>query len=354
MEMKFRRFLCLLLAAALLAVCPAVLADEVIQITRAPDEATAAPEETGKSQSVEIIEATVKPAQDPTAVSAEEPVNDPGAVSAEEPVNDPGAVSAEEPTQDPGAVSAEDPAEQQQSQSQGGNQSNGNTTGAQESKPFLENLKEQLQKEIDLFGLKLKLWILIAAGAGLILIVLLLVLLLTKKKRGKARKGEQPVLSDAVLKTDNSLPVGDQMLSLDDEPTVNLSDPPSFSADMQTQDVGLGMESTARMYTVQLRLFYGDQYMDSIIHLGDGQQAVIGRANDADVQTNPADVSVSHRHGKLHAENGKVLYTDTSRNGSRLNGTKTIGNGEDVLLPFNTRCELELGSHRIWIIVRNS
>ena len=322
MKKGYRKSLCLVLVLSLLAVVPVV---------QASDSATQAP----VVQVAEVVDMTMAPgAGDPTGLEAPQAEETPGA-----------APSAEDPTATEASASAEVPQEGQDS---------GAASETKEDASFTEKVKDTLRGEVTLLGLTFQLWIIIAAAAGLVLLILVLVLLLTRKKKHR-KKGEAAIasepLSPAVLSMDQELPGGGNMLSLDDEPTVNLTEETpaaGFNTGVATVDV----DSTLRTVTVQLRLFYGDEYMDTSVRLAEGQQAAVGRAGDAEIQTNPADVSVSHRHGRFSVQNGELIYTDSSRNGSRFNGLRTLANGESVAVPFNTRSELEIGAHRIWIIAR--
>lgn len=324
MKKGYRKSLCLVLVLSLLAVVPVV---------QASDSATQAP----VVQVAEVVDMTMAPgAGDPTGLEAPQAEETPGAAPAAE---------------DPAATEASAPAEVPQE-----GQDSGAASETKEDASFTEKMKDALRGEVTvpLLNLTLQLWIIIAAAAGVVLLVLVLVLLLTRKKKHR-KKGEAAIasepLSPAVLSMDQELPGGGNMLSLDDEPTVNLTEETpaaGFNTGVATVDV----DSTLRTVTVQLRLFYGDEYMDTSVRLAEGQQAAVGRAGDAEIQTNPADVSVSHRHGRFSVQNGELIYTDSSRNGSRFNGLRTLANGESVAVPFNTRSELEIGAHRIWIIAR--
>lgn len=224
-----------------------------------------------------------------------------------------------------------------------------------ESGSFFTQITDFLQGETVLFGLKAQTWVFVAAGAGLLLLILLIVLLATRKGR-RRKKGDGSIDADLPdmpqLHTSQAVQAGQeggQMLSLDDEPTVNLNTEP---AAFGQPPAGQGLDETVNLIQIQLRLFHGDEYMDTELRLRNGETAYIGRGSDVSVQTNPADISVSHKHGCFSVQNGEVFYTDTSRNGSRLNGLRTLANGESVQLPYNTRSELEIGNHRVWIIAK--
>ncbi len=359
MKKGYRKSLCIILVLTLLAMIPAAQAENAGE-----DSPTQAP----VVQVAGLVEMTMAPgAGDPTGLEAEAtpgdapPAEDPAAPAEDPaaPAEDPAAPAEDPagPAEDPAAEAESAPAEPAQEKQDSGKASPKKGKGSETEKDasFMDDVKDKLKKEVTLLGLTFELWVFVSAAAGVVLLILVLVLLLTRKKRKHRRMGEGGIasepLSAAALNTDQELPGGNNMLSLDDEPTVNLNEETptiGFNGGVATVDV----DNTLRTVTVMLRLFYGDEYMDTSVRLGEGQQAAVGRAGDAEIQTNPADVSVSHRHGQFSVEDGQLIYTDSSRNGSRFNGLRTLANGESVPVPLNTRCELEIGAHRIWIIAR--
>lgn len=109
------------------------------------------------------------------------------------------------------------------------------------------------------------------------------------------------------------------------------------------------LENTA--YTVKLRLICSGQYMDTSVRLREGEKAAIGSGNSAQIRTNPADTGISERHGIFAVSGGKVTYTDCSRGGSRYNGQRILHQGESIALPFNTKSQIEMGKHKVLVIV---
>ena len=252
-----------------------------------------------------------------------------------------------------------------------------------------EGIKGYLKRYITIADYDIPLWMLAAAGAGLILIILIIVLIITGAKRKKKKKAagfsggfDAPMNSGmnaphTAAETDvNDLGGNIEELGGEDSirennligglPPEGLNGPGDISyvgdgdtVDMETLQKpvgGIAFGSDAPTvdlaYKVLLRLFYEGQYMDTQTDIPEGGMKIIGRGRDAELQTNPADNSVSHRHGQFAVENGNVTYTDTSRNGTRVNGQKTLQNGEKITLPFNTKVQLEIGSHKIWVMVR--
>ena len=113
-----------------------------------------------------------------------------------------------------------------------------------------------------------------------------------------------------------------------------------------------GNQITARKETehiLKIRMIYSDRYLDKDLRLKDGGEAAIGRSEEAAIQTNPADNSVSHRHGVFTMTGNGVKYTDYSRNGTRFNSRQTLQNGESVLIPFSTRAQLDIGAHIVLV-----
>lgn len=104
-------------------------------------------------------------------------------------------------------------------------------------------------------------------------------------------------------------------------------------------------------YMIKLRLICAGQYMDTSVRLREGEKAAIGSGNSAQIRTNPADTSISERHGIFAVSGGKVTYTDNSRGGSRYNGQRILHQGESIALPFNTKSQIEMGKHKVLVIV---
>ena len=206
-----------------------------------------------------------------------------------------------------------------------------------------------------LFDKEIPVWMLTAAGAALILIILVIILLITGRKR-KARRQEKEASTMNELSRRSAFITGQeeseqaaQILSIGDEPTMDLAEEEAagglvYSADEATTDLN------TPLYTVKLRLIYSGQYMDTAVRLQDGGEAVIGRGEGVQVQTNPADTSVSHRHGMFAVRNGMATYTDNSRNGTRYNGQRTLHKGESVNIPFNTKVQMDIGNHKVLVI----
>jgi len=224
---------------------------------------------------------------------------------------------------------------------------------------FFDRVLNFFKGTVHLFNRDIPVWMLTAAGAALLLLILLIILLITGKKRKARRKERQAAAAGDlngqkafITSPDNDAeePTGDpaaKILTIGDEPTMDLNEAAPggivFNEDEPTTDL---KENT---YTVKFRLIYGDRYMDKDILLQDGGQAVIGRGEDTEIRTNPEDTSVSHRHGTFTITGGMLTYTDTSRNGTRFNGQRTIYRGESASIPFNTKAQLEIGAHKVLV-----
>ena len=241
-------------------------------------------------------------------------------------------------------------------------------------------IKGYLKRYLTIADYDIPVWMLAAAGAALILIILILVLVITGAKRRKKKKAEfgggfgDPVNAPHTDPEAGGAPDGGDLYNnggiedigggemtggglgqnigglqfVGDEPTAELENPQSpgginFVADGVTVDLAC---------KVMFRMFYGGQYMDTETDIPEGGQKILGRGQDAEIQTNPSDNSVSHRHGYFAVQGGVVTYTDTSRNGTRINGQQTLHNGEKITVPFNTKVQLELGAHKIWVFAK--
>ena len=244
-----------------------------------------------------------------------------------------------------------------------------------------------LKRYITIADYDIPMWMLAAAGAGLILLILIIVLIITGVKRKKKKKaalggGFDVPGSGGSMKAPHTDPEagggldgGIEELGGEDSirdggliggiPAGGLEGPGDINyvgdgdtVDMDTiqKPMGIAFGSDAPTvdlaYKLLLRMFYNEQYMDTQTDIPEGGMKIIGRGRDAELQTNPADNSVSHRHGQFAVESGNVTYTDTSRNGTRVNGQRTLQNGEKITLQFNTKYQLEIGSHKIWVLVK--
>ena len=208
---------------------------------------------------------------------------------------------------------------------------------------------------VHLFGRDIPVWILTAAGAALLLIILIVILLITgRKKKARRREKEASTMSElsrrsAFITGQEESEQAQQILTIGDEPTMDLAEAEAggglvYSGDEPTTDLD------TQLYTVKLRLIYSGQYMDTEVRLQDNGEAVIGRGEGVQIQTNPADTSVSHRHGLFNVKNGLVTYTDNSRNGTRYNGQRMLHKGESVNIPFNTKVQIDVGNHKVLVI----
>ena len=209
----------------------------------------------------------------------------------------------------------------------------------------------QLKGNTAVLGTEIPLWLLIAAAAALVVLVVGLVLLTMLKKRKKNGRQNVPDAGENELPkayiTSPDTP-GAQILTIGDEPTMDLNGPEEqgvvFGADEPTTDLN------EPEYTVKVRMIFQDVFLDREAKLTEGGQAVIGRSSEAVFQTNPADTSISHKHGIFTASQGMITYQDESRNGTRYNGQRTIHKDEKVTIPLNTKVQLEMGSHIILVL----
>ena len=218
---------------------------------------------------------------------------------------------------------------------------------AREVKDFISTLKGNVR----LFNLDIPLWALIAAGAALVALAVLIPLLIIGKKRKskgqQADETEEPALNSVITSADN---MKDQILTIGDEPTMDLSSAGEPEAGAVFGEDEATTELKEPGYILRVRMFYQDVYLDKNLKLMENSQAVIGRGSGATIQTNPEDVSISHRHGVFTAVQGKINYQDESRNGTIFNGQRTIHKGETISIPLNTKVQLEIGAHKILLI----
>lgn len=78
-----------------------------------------------------------------------------------------------------------------------------------------------------------------------------------------------------------------------------------------------------------------------------GKHIRIGRASE-DVPLDPTDQAVSRDHGEITLEKGNLVYRDTSRFGTKINGVE-CHDAQRVLHPGDV---LELGKHRITVLFK--
>ena len=294
--------------------------------------------------------------------------------TASDETNDPNASDAEtkdesENTDEasPSEAGPDLPAENEDTPSEGAEGEN-NETGITDGNGTGENQRAEVSEQsetggflgflnqpVSLLQMKLKMWMIIAAGAGLVIIILIIVLLITGKKRKKNSVEGQAFGSTGTFITDpnndspqasDSQPMG-PILSIGDEPTVDLDS--TLRSNIVVEKDAATVEYQQPIYTIKLRLIYGQKYRDQDVQLLEQGKSVIGRGEEANIQTNPSDLGVSHAHGSFEVKNDMVVYTDTSRNGTRYNGARILHSGESVTIPFNTRTEMDIGGHKILI-----
>ena len=213
-------------------------------------------------------------------------------------------------------------------------------------KPGLKAVLDVLQQEIFSFnGFSVELWMIVAAGALLITVVLVLLLVLT----GKSKKNRYSGIDYSPSVLENNY--GSENIVEIDEPTINLENG-------REDDHGSGELDGAtielKVYSLTFRLFYDGMYADQTVLLKEGETALIGRSSEAKIQTNPADKSVSSKHGIFTVKNGIVVYTDQSTNGTKVGESMYLGKNKDAQtfnLPFGTRVTMEIGSHKVWVLV---
>lgn len=215
-----------------------------------------------------------------------------------------------------------------------------------EAAPKAENILDFLKKEITLFQKDIPVWMLVAAGAALILLILLVILLVTGRKKNASRsRGDDLTDRKAFITSAEDESAGGSILSIGDEPTMDLAAAEGvvFSEDEATTD----LKETG--YLLKVRMIYDDVFMDRDVRLKEGGEVIIGRDADAQIRTNPADTSVSHRHGTFRISGGALRFTDDSKNGTVHNGQRTIHKGETVTIPFRQKAELGIGAHRVLV-----
>ena len=208
-----------------------------------------------------------------------------------------------------------------------------------------------LKGTVTLFGKEIPLWILIAAGAALVALIVLIILLITGKKRKHGRQQDadagEPAENAYITAPDAP---GAQILTIGDEPTMDLNreEAPTGGAIFGDDEPTTDLKDPG--YVIKVRMIYEDVFLDKNLKLMEGGQVIIGRGSEAAIQTNPADTSISHRHGVFTASDGRIIYQDESRNGTRYNGQRTIYKGDTVTIPMNTKVQMEIGAHKILVI----
>ena len=222
-----------------------------------------------------------------------------------------------------------------------------------------------MTRDLQIAQMNLKMWMLFAAGAAILLIVLVLILVISGRKRKKQAQqnsfetmpGFQTEMGVEAAPDEASAeqPEGaGEILSIGDEPTVNLDESPVtggliMEEDGETTDIP-GAVPEIPQYLLQIRMFYNEQYANESKILTETAPITIGRGEAAQIQTNPKDTSVSHAHGRFYVQDDAVYYADLSRNGTVLNSTKTLKK-DSIQLPLNVRLQMEIGTHKIWVLV---
>lgn len=229
------------------------------------------------------------------------------------------------------------------------------TTGQIDSKtpiPQQNDFLGFLKGYVRLFNREIPVWFLIAACAILIVLVILLILLIVREKGKKnslrdisGKEGEES-LTAYITSPDTP---GSQILTIGDEPTMDLNSVDGqgviFGEDEPTTDL-----KESEGYILKARMFFHDVYLDKELKMAENDQAIIGRSSEATIQTNPADTSISHRHGTFTATEGVIIYRDESRNGTKYNGQRMIHKDESITIPLNTKVQIEMGEHRILLL----
>lgn len=206
-------------------------------------------------------------------------------------------------------------------------------------------------RTVDLFGIVAPLWALIVAGLAAVLVILAAVLLSTLKKRRKLRR-KDPAAKDS--RKDNPPPIADGNKEKTDEKILTVLDETLKIERNEEKDAGLGVETVAdqaKQYTLKLRLIFGGQYTDRELAMQEGMQVTIGRDPSAGIRTHPGDARVSQKHGTFAVRQGILRYTDHSRNGTRYNEQKAMRNGDTVDIPSGRKAQLDIGSHKILILL---
>ena len=221
-----------------------------------------------------------------------------------------------------------------------------------ETKHKSEDFLSSLKNTITLFDREIPIWLLIAAGAALIVLIVLVVLLMLSRKR-KAGRGRDAEASGGsgqgkpfITSADSQ--VG-ELLTIGDEPTMDLSKTGGPEGMFQGDEPTMDMNNSG--YILRIRMIYGDVYLDKNLKLMEGGQVTIGRGADVTIQTNPEDTSVSHRHGVFTAAQGKLIFEDESRNGTIFNEQRTLHRGESATVPLNTKAQMDIGAHKILILL---
>ena len=229
----------------------------------------------------------------------------------------------------------------------------------EEAEGFFEKVMAFFRGTVPLFNREIPVWMLTAAGAALLLIILIIILLvISRKKKARRQEKEASTMNElsrrsAFISGQEESEQASQILTIGDEPTMDLAEAEAggglvFSGDEPTTDLN------TPLYHIKLRLIYSGQYMDTSVRLQEGGEAVIGRGDGVQIQSNPTDTSVSHRHGQFSISQETVVYTDNSRNGTRYNGQRMLHKGESVAIPFNTKVQLEIGNHKVLVITNKT
>ena len=220
---------------------------------------------------------------------------------------------------------------------------------------FMGFLKNEL---FSLGTFTVEMWMVLAAAAFLLAIILILVLLLTRKKKNSVQQEvyeEYPPMGPMQTAQEGGFQGQNQtqsvnILSIGDEPTVSLEDEPKPVIEAREDEATTDLKPK-KTYAIKVRMIYQKQYADQEVTMEEGQSVIIGRSSQATIQTNPVDTSVSHEHGVIRAEDGVITYTDSSRNGTKLAGGKTLKRDESVNMPMDMRLQMEIGSHQIIMMV---
>ncbi len=218
---------------------------------------------------------------------------------------------------------------------------------AQETNTFFSALKGHVK----LFNKEVPVWFLIAACAVLIVLVILLTLIIIREKRKKDVSEAVSGVAEESLNAYITSPEvqGVQILTIGDEPTMDLNSVEGqgvvFGEDEPTTDL-----KEPEGYIIKVRMVFRDVFLDKELKMTENDQAIIGRSSEAAFQTNPADTSISHRHGVFTAVQGMITYQDESRNGTKYNGQRTLHKDEKITIPLNTKVELEMGEHKILLL----
>ena len=222
---------------------------------------------------------------------------------------------------------------------------------------FFQKVVDFMMGDLTLFNLSLKMWMVIAVTAALILIVLVVILIITGKKTSKKPEQQNDLFAPA-FHTENgereqtAHPV-DDILSIGDEPTVNLDESQYQQETIIQQNDEETQDLVPRLsYLVQVQMHYDDLVLESRPILTEDNEIVIGREDACTVVTNPEDKSVSRRHGRITIQNDYPVYMDcSSKNGTDIVGARKLFPGDSIQLPLNTRIELNIGRHRVLLFI---